>query len=47
MVWSSDGNRECAEYLNSKQSVINTDLRFITGGSSALVDLFLHALTYR
>jgi hypothetical protein len=47
IVWSRDGNEECAEYLSSTKSVINTDLRFITGGSNYLVDLWLHAVTHR
>lgn len=46
-IWSRDGNQECAEYLQSKRSVINTDMRFVTGGSTYLIDLFLHALTHK
>ena len=46
-VFTSDANRECAEYLNSPKSVINTNLRFVTGGSTYLTDLYLHNLTYR
>lgn len=45
-IWSRDANSECANYLNSPRSVINTDLRFITGGATYLVDLMLHAMTY-
>jgi hypothetical protein len=47
MVWSRDANRECADYLQSTRSVINTDLRFITGGSNYLIDATLHNLTHR
>jgi hypothetical protein len=47
MIWGDDCNRECAEYLASPKSVINTDLRFITGGSNYLIDLWLHAVTHR
>lgn len=46
-VWSRDANDECAAYLKTTRSVINTDLRFITGGSNYLIDLQLHCLTYR
>lgn len=44
-IWGSDSNRECDEYLSSMKSVINTDLRFISGGSVYLTDLFLKNLT--
>lgn len=46
-VWARDSNQECAEYLQSTRSVINTDLRFVTGGSNYLIDLWLHNLTHR
>jgi len=44
-VWLSDANQEISDYLNSPRSVINTDLRFITGGSNYLIDLMLHNMT--
>lgn len=46
-LWRDDVNHECAAYLASPASVINTDLRFITGGSNYLIDLMLHNLTKR
>ena len=46
-IWTRDANLECATYLNSTRSIINTDLRFMTGGSTYLTDLFLHCLTYK
>lgn len=46
MVLCRDSNEECRKYLESPRSVLNTDMRFITGGSNYLVDLMLHALTH-
>lgn len=46
MIWSKDGNEECAHYLTTARSVVNTDLRFISGGSNYLIDLCLHAMTH-
>ena len=43
---TSDANAECNNYLNDIKSVVNTDLRFVTGGSNYLVDLMLHGLTH-
>lgn len=45
-IFTDDANREIAEYLNSPRSVINTDLRFVTGGSNYLIDLMLHSMTH-
>ena len=44
-VWGEDSNRECADYLNSIRSVINTDLRFVKGGSTYLIDQMIYAMT--
>lgn len=45
-IWGADSNEENAQYLQSPKSVIDTDLRFITGSSNYLVDSFLHSLTH-
>lgn len=45
-IWTADANKECSDYLNKTRSVINTDLRFITGSGVYLTDIFLHNLTY-
>lgn len=47
VLLTNEANEECAKYLESPRSILNTDLRFITGGSTYLVDLQLHVLTYR
>jgi hypothetical protein len=44
-IWSNDANAECAEYLRSPRSVLNTDMRFIVGSSTYLIDLYLANLT--
>lgn len=45
-IWTTDANRECSEYLSKNRSIINTDLRFITGSGIYLTDIMLHNLTY-
>lgn len=43
---ADDSNEEITQYLNSPRSVVDTDMRFITGGGNYLTNLTLHNLTY-
>ena len=43
---ADDSNAEIADYLNSPRSILDTDMRFITGGGTYLTNLTLHNLTY-
>lgn len=43
---ADDSNEEIAAYLNSPRSILDTDMRFITGGGNYLTNLTLHNLTY-
>lgn len=46
MVWAADANEEIAQYLDSVKSVIDTDLRFVSGAMNYLQAQVLHCLTY-
>ena len=45
-VWGTDSNESAKKYLQSPYSVMNSNLDFLTGGSTYLSNLMLHNLTY-
>lgn len=45
-VMADDSNDEITRYLSSPRSIVDTDMRFITGGSTYLTELSLHNLTH-
>lgn len=45
-VWGGDSNLAPKKYLESPYSVMNSNMDFLTGGSTYLSNLMLHNLTY-
>lgn len=45
-VWGKDSNMAPRKYLESPYSVMNSNMEFLTGGSTYLSNLMLHNLTY-
>lgn len=45
-VWGTDSNASAKKYLQSPYSVMNSNMDFLTGGSTYLSNLMLHNLTY-
>lgn len=45
-VWGTDSNEAAKKYLQSPYSVMNSNMDFLTGGSTYLSNLMLHNLTY-
>lgn len=45
-IWGTDSNESSKKYLESPYSVMNSNMDFLTGGSTYLSNLMLHNLTY-
>lgn len=46
IIWSKEGTEEIQKYMTTPKSVIDTQLRAVSGGATDLVDLTIYNLTY-
>lgn len=46
IIWSKEGTKEIEDYFKTPKSVIDTQLRAVSGGATDLVDLTIYNLTY-